>query len=241
MENASKLNIALGITVSQIMSINIESSNNVTVGGDTSFTFTVLCNIDSEPVSASLNCYVVANNYLSDVNSSTSDIGVGYITVQMPTATASNATLIMFARASFDERITSYTIYNFANSAQETAPNNDILTLTPLNYMLSYTTNSSELTLQNAYIFSYSYQQNLAYISNANQWSIPTLVDSSPFIMLISGFNNGEYFQEWVAYPQVPFHAGSAFNGSEQNVFSYTVTIQNTLYKVEISLGGLPT
>ena len=120
MANAAKLNnIALGITVSQVMSINIEQSSNSTIGSEESFTFAISTSIDSEPTSASLHCYVVANNYLSDITNSTSNIGVGYVTVEIPSAATDNAMLIVFARASFDDRITSYAIYNFLNSTQE--------------------------------------------------------------------------------------------------------------------------
>ncbi len=242
MENAAKLsNIALGITVSQVMSINIEQTSNSTLdnGNSVSFIFAILTSIDSEPTSASLNCYVVANNYVSNVTDSTSGVGVGYVTIQIPSAAADGAMLIMFARASFDDRITSYAIYNFQNSTQETAPRNDILTLTPLNYTLSYTTNSTGLTMQNSYIFSYTYQQNLISVQGTAYYLIPMLIDQSPFVMVLCGFNNGTYFQEWTSYPQVPLKAGSSFEDSEQNVFSYIVTINGVLYKVDVSFGDV--
>src|SRR5208283_230048 len=60
MENAAKLNnIALGITVSQVMTVNIEQTSSSQIGGAVSFSFTILISIDSEPTSASLNCYAV--------------------------------------------------------------------------------------------------------------------------------------------------------------------------------------
>ncbi len=240
MENAAKLNnIALGITVSQVMSINIEQTSNSTIDNNVSFTFAILTSIDSEPTSASLNCYVVANNYLSNVTDSTSGIGVGYVTVQIPSAETGDAMLIVFARESFDDRITSYAIYNFLNSTQESAPSNDILTLTPLNYTLSFTTNSTDLTIQNGYIFSYTYQQNLTPVQGTTQYLIPTIIDKSPFVMVLCGVSNGAYFQEWTSYPQVPLQAGSSFEDSEQNVFSYMVTINGVLYKVDVSFGDV--
>ena len=242
MENAAKLNnIALGITVSQVMSVNIEkTSNGTNDDGDASFSFTILTSIDSEPTSASLNCYVVANNYLSNVTDNTSSVGIGSITVQIPSAETDNAMLIVFARASFDDRITSYAIYNFLDSTQESAPSNDILTLNPLNYTLSYATNSTDLMVQNVYIFSYTYQQNLTLVQGTTQYSIPTIIDQSPFVIVLCGsINNGTYFQEWASYPQVPLTAGSNFEDSAQNVFSYIVTINGVLYKVDVSFGDV--
>jgi hypothetical protein len=240
MESAAKLNsIALGVTVSQVMSINIEQTSNSRNGNDSSFSFAVLTSIDSEPASASLNCYVAANNYLTNVTGSTSGIGVGSVTVQIPSAAASNAMLIVFARASFDDRITSYAIYNFQNSSQESAPSNNILTLTPLNYKLSYTTNSTDLTIQNGYVFSYEHQQNLTPIQGTTQYQISTIIDKSPFVIVLCGFSNSAYFHEWVSYPQVPLKAGSSFEDSAQNVFNYMVTIKGVLYKVDVSFGDV--
>jgi hypothetical protein len=240
MENAAKLNnIALGITVSQVMSINIEQTSNSTNGSETSFTFAILTSIDSEPTSASLNCYAVANNYLSNVTDSTSGIGVGHVTIQIPSASTGNAMLIVFARASFDYRITSYAIYNFLNSTQESAPSNEILTLIPLDYTLRYTTNSTDLTIQNGYLFSYTYQQNLTEVQGTTQLLIPTIIDKSPLVIVLCGFNSASYFQEWTSYPQVPLKAGSSFENSEQNVFSYIVTINGVLYKVDVSFGDV--
>ncbi|MGA2682535.1 MAG: hypothetical protein ABSF44_12135 [Candidatus Bathyarchaeia archaeon] len=242
MENAAKLNnIALGITVSQVMSISLEQTGNSTIdnGNKVSFSFAILTSINSEPTRTSLNCYVVANNYLSNLTGSTSTIGVGAVTFQIPSSETGNAMLIVFARASFDDRITSYAIYNFLNSTQESAPSNTILTLTPLNYILSFSTNFTDIIIQRVYIFTYMHQQNLTPVQSATQYSIPTLIDKSPFVIVTCGFDNATYFQEWTSYPQVPFKAGSSFEDSEQNIFTYIVTINGVLYNVYVSFGDV--
>ena len=185
MANAAKLNnIAFGITVSQVMSISIQQLSNSTIGNEGYFNFTILTAINCEAMSASLNCYVLANNYLSNVTDSTSNVGVGYITFQIPNSATDNAMLIVFARASFDDRITSYAIYNFQNSAQELAPNNSILTLSPLNYVLNIASNSSDVAVQNGYIFSFSTEKNLAYTQGENECPIPNIIDKSPFVLV---------------------------------------------------------
>ena len=240
LENSAKLgNIAFGITVSQIMSINIAQSSNRTVGNDLFFTFTILTSIDSKPTDANLKCYVVSNNYQSNMSNSSSGIGVGFLTVQMPSDSANQALLIVFARASMDDRITSYAVYNFQNSTQESVTSNDIVSLTPLNYTLSLITNSTDLIIQNSYLFSYSYQQNLAPAQGISQFLVPKLIDKSPYILLICGYNNSDYFQEWTSYPQVPLKSGSNFENSERNVFSYVVMINNVLYKIDESFGSV--
>jgi len=246
LENSAKLiNIGLGITVSQIMSINIQQSGRSTIGNNENLNFTILTSIDSKPVSATLQCYIVANNYLGFLNNATtSDIGLGFINTQIPIGASGNSNLIVFARSSFDSRITSYTIYNIANSSQESTPNNDLLDLSPLNYRLTLSTNSSDLTVQGCFIFSYNYEDqsiiNIQNIQNSSQIQLPRLIDNSPFVIIVYGVENGLFFQEWTAYPQIPLNAGSNFSGSEQNVFSYIVTINGILCKLDISLGDVP-
>ena len=237
---AAKLNnIALGIKVSQIMTLNVLQTSNVTVGSNTSFTFTVSAIIDSKPANASLHGYVSADNYLNNVDGTISDIGGCQVTIQIPTSAVSKSLLILFARASIDDRITSYAIYNFANSAEESTPSSTSLDLSPLNYTLNLNDNSPGLTVQNGYVFSYSYQQTLPSIEGS-QTPIPKLIDNSPLVLVVCGLNGTDYFQEWTAYPQIPLKAGANFEGSEQNVFSYIVTINGVLYRLDLSLGDLP-
>ena len=239
LSNAAKLNIALGLRISQLMTVNVLQSSNSTVGGDTSFVFTVTASIESKPTSANLHCYVAADTYLTEINSTIADNGLGQVLLQVPTAETDNALLIVFARASIDDRITSYAIYNFAHSTQESTPNSTNLTLSPLDYILSLNDSSPGLTIQNCYVFSYSYHQTISSIENS-QTSIPKLIDQSPLILVVCGVNGAEYFQEWTAYPQIPLQAGADFEGSEQNIFSYIVTINGVLYRLDLSLGDLP-
>lgn len=235
---AAKLNnVDLGIKVTQVMSINIEQASKSAVGNNTFFTFAILTSIDSKPVSASLNCYALVDNYLINVANNTSDIGVGYVTIQVPSSVANSSLFIVFARASFDDRITSYAIYNFLNSTQEIVPSDNTLALTPLNDTLNFTPNYPNSTTYSGYVFSYTCQQNLTIIQGTNQVEMPIIIDKSPIVIVVRGLQNSTYFQDWTSYPQVPLNAGSSFENSEQNVFGYLVTINGVLYNVDISLG----
>ncbi len=239
LSNAAKLDIALGIKVSQLMTVNVLQSSNSTTGSNTIFTFQVSTNIDSKPTSANLHCYVAADAYLTAINASIPDTGVGQVTLQIPTAETDNALLVTFARSSIDDRITSYAIYNFADSAQESTPSSTELDLSPLDYTLSLNDSMPNLTIQNGYVFSYSYPQPLPSIGGS-PLVIPKLIDQSPMVLLVCGFNGTSHFQEWTAYPQVPLKIGATFEGSEQNIFSYVVTINSVLYRLDLSLGDLP-
>ena len=235
--SATKLyEIASGITVSQVMTLSIQQSSNSTVGSDTSFTFSVSTKIESKPVNASLQCYIIADSYTNQVNGITKS-GTGSITIQFPTSLVNDALLVVFARAPFDERITSFVTYNFEDSTQETTPTDTALSLSPLNYKLNFDTTSG-LSLQTVYLLTYSYDQTITSFSDS-QATIPKIVDKCPIILVACGLNGTDYFQEWTSYPQIPLAAGSTFDYSERNIFSYMVTVNGALYKLEVSLGDV--
>ncbi len=236
--SAKLTNIALGISVSQIMTLTIEQASNYTSGNEIYVTFAVSTIIDSKPASSSLHCYVIANGNVDMLNGSSSNSGVGSITIQIPLGSAESALLLVFARSSFDDRVTSYGIYNFANSTQTTASTQSLPS--PKGFTLNFSPNSS-IGFQNGYVFSYSAEQTLVYNKGATQSQVQSLVDSSPLVVVMCGLDGGLPVEEWTAYPQVPFKAGANFAGQEQNVFSYIVTINGVLYRLDLSLGDLPT
>jgi hypothetical protein len=237
--NAARLNnIALGISLSQMLSITVMLSANTTVGGETAYTFKISVSQASGPTSARLHCYVVARDFLSDVSNTTSSAGIGYVSVQIPNSSNGPALLIVFARASFDDRITSYEAYSFAHLSQEPSPNHTFLGLSPLNYTLNLNPNFPGITIEQAYAFSYVYQSNLTSITTTT-YAIPAFVDKSPTVLVLSGINGTTSFIEWTAYPDIPLDFGSNFENSEENVFVYIVTVKETLYKLTLSFGDV--
>lgn len=231
-------NIALGISVSQMLSVTTTLSANISIGDETAYTFKISVSQASGPTGAALQCYVVAKDYLSDVSNTTSSAGVGYITVQIPNASDGPALLIVFARASFDDRVTSYGTYSFAHLSQEPTPNSTFLGLSPLNYTLSFEKNFPSITIEHGYAFSYAYQSNLTSTSTTT-YAIPEFVDKSPTVLVISGLNGTTSFVEWTAYPDIPLDFGADFENSEKNVFVYTVLVKDTLYKLTLSFGDV--
>ncbi|MEM4142630.1 MAG: hypothetical protein QW445_00615 [Candidatus Bathyarchaeia archaeon] len=237
--NATRLrNIALGISVSQILSIDvalakIESSESIT-----DYTFTISVRHASGSVNATLQCYVVAGAFTSKTYNTTSGTGLGYVSVPIPNSASGPALLIVFARAASDDRITSYAAYSFTHLSHEHLPNSTFLTLNPLNYTLSVVYNFPNVTVNNAYAFSYNYQTNLTTTSTAS-YAIPRWVDKSPLVLVVCGYNDTTPFIEWVAYPNVPFDFGANFANAEKNVFSYVVIIKETFYKLTISFGDV--
>jgi hypothetical protein len=230
-------NIALGISVSQIMTLTIEQTSNYTSGSEIYVTFTVSTIIDSKPASSSLHCYVIGNGIVGILNGSSSNSGVGFITVQASLGSADSALLLVFARSSFDDRVTSYGVYNFSDSMQVTASTQSLPS--PKGFTLNFSRNSS-VEFQNGYVFSYVDEQTLVYTKGANHSQVPSLVGNSPLVIVMCGLENGLPIEVWTAYPQVPLKAAANFAGQEQNVFSYIVTVNGVLYRLNLSLGDLP-
>jgi hypothetical protein len=237
--SAKLSNMAVSVSLLQILSVGIQLDDSHTEGSNTIATFTIITSVDSQPITASLHCYAVANGFVGAVNGSTSGVGVGSVTAQVPSSSADEALLVVFARATCDDRMTSYGIYSFHDEEQQTTPDNTLLTLSPLNYTLTAATNSSTLTINNGYLLTYIYHQTLP-LETANPTPIPKLLDKSPCVIIATGEDDGAGFQQWTSYPQAPFTVGSSFSNSEQNVFSYVVTVKGALYRLSISLGDVP-
>jgi hypothetical protein len=236
---ASRLNdIALGISVSQMISITVTLSGNSTIGDETAYTFQISVSQASGPISAALQCYVVTKDSVSTTSNTTSSAGIGYATIQLPNTSNGPALLVVLARAAFDERVTAYEVYSFAHLAQDPSPNHTFLSLSPLNYTLSAGENYPDVTIEHGYAFSYDYQSNLTSVSAA-AYAIPEFMGKSPTILVVSGLNDTTPFVEWTAYPNIPLNFGSDFENSEQNVFVYTVIIKGALYKLTLSFGDV--
>jgi hypothetical protein len=236
---ASKLHdVAFGVSVSQMLAINVELSGNSSTGNATSYTFKISVSQDTGPVSANLRCYFVATNFLGDVSNDTTSMGVGYVSVEVPDSSSGPALLVVFARASFDDRITAYEVYPFGHLSDQPPADGTFLGLSPLDYTLNVHQNFENTTVQNGYVFSYAYWQNLTSTSTAT-YEIPNIVDKSPLILVVQGINGTTRFAEWAAYPQLPVEAGANFEHSEQNVFTYTVTIKDALYKLTLRFGDV--
>ena len=230
--------LALGITISQMLTITAGLSANVTAVDETTYTFTFSVSQAQGPINASLHCYAVARDFLTDVYNTTSDAGVGALSFQIPNSADGPALLIVFARASFDDRLTAYEVYSFAHLQQEPSPNHTFIGLSPLNYTLNLNPKIPDTTVDDGYAFSYAYQSNLTSTSSTT-YAIPAFLDKSPTVLVVSGHNDTTSFVEWTAYPGIPLEFGANFANSEKNVFVYTISVKETLYKLTLSFGDV--
>jgi len=237
--NASKLpDLAMGISISQMLNIDVSLFSNSTQGDSTTYNFTISVSQDSGPTASTLHCYVVARDFLQDQYSNTSTDGIGYASFQIPNDSNGTAALVVFARAEQDPMMTAYTVQLFAHLSNQPLPDNTFLDLSPLNNTLYLTTKFPNVTVEDGYAFSFAYQANLAEDSNTS-CTIPGILDSSPIVLVVTGLNDSNFFAEWTAYPQIPLQTGADFSDSESHAFSYLVTIRDTLYKLTLNFGDM--
>jgi hypothetical protein len=236
--SAAKLNVALGISISQLMDISVSITSNETIENLTAYAFNVFVSQNGAPVTASLHCYVVAEDFLSDVYGGTSTDGQSYVQAEIPNASNGTASFIVFARALNDPRITACQVYSFGHLSAQPLPNNTFLRLSPLNYTLFLSPEYSGIVVENCYAFSYGYEFNLTSTSNTT-YPIPNILDNGPTLLVVSGQNDSTFFTESVTYPQVPLQSGANLQNSESNAFSYIVIIKDTLYKLTLLFGGM--
>ena len=231
-------NIAFGLSLSQMLSIEVALSDNTTTGDVTEYTFQVTVSQEAGPVSANLHCYALATDFTADVNNVTSSSGTGSITIEVPNSSTGSALLIIFAQTSLDQRLCAYTVYSFAHLSDSSEPNGAFLNLSPLNNTLNVQLDYSGGVIEKVYAFSYDYSANLTSTSSTT-YSIPDFVDNSPIIIVVQGLNNTVNFIEWVSYPQIPLTFGGDFSNSSAHVFVYTVTIDKVLYRLTLRFGDV--
>jgi len=231
-------NIALGVSVSQMLDLNIKLLQNSTLINSTEYTFQISVNQDAKPVTANLNCYIVATNFLDTASNSTSNSGVGQITIGIPNSSNGSSTLVAFARATFDERITAFAVFSFEHLSINSQPIPPFASLSPLNNTLNVHTNYPNTIIENIYAFTYKYQSNLNLTSN-NTCAIPPFIDKSPTVLIVHGSSDTTQFNEWTTYPQVPLSFGADFSHSEINAFVYPVIINDALYKLTLLFGDV--
>lgn len=230
-------NVGLRFSFSQILNVSVAMNSNVTEGDSTTYTFDVSVSRDQVPVESSLKCYIVADNYLNNTSSSTSSSGQGTVDIEVPNDSSGPALLVVFARTSYDTRVTAQQVYAFGHISSEPESNNTFLTLSPLNNTLQVDLNVSGVSLESAYAFSYGYESSLASTSNET-YTIPNFLDSSPTVLVVTGLNGTDTFMEWTAYPQVPLEAGANFEEVDCSSFNYLVTIDQVFYRLNVQCGG---
>jgi hypothetical protein len=239
-DNVSKAarlyNLAFRITVTQILTITIQPTSNTTNGQATTYNYQVSTTANLEPAAAAIQCYIIQPTQISSVQASTSSSGQGTISFTLPNSDAGQVLLAVFAKANLDERLTAYQTYAFTHISggqpQQT------LSLSALDNQLTVNITQPETTVNHVYAISFGHQSQLSKGSNGN-YPIPSYLDKSPILLVATGSSQTEDFTAWTSYPNVPLTFGSNFANTEQNTFAYTVSINDVLYRLTVTLGEL--
>jgi hypothetical protein len=231
-------NIAFGVSVSQILQVKVAILGSVDLGSSTNYAFQVSVTQDGRPIAAELRGYALAAGFETVVSGSTSGSGVGSVSCEIPNSAGGPGLLVVFARASFDDRMTAYAAYPFTHSSVVPQPNLTFLALGPLDSQMNATVQTTGVSVSAAYAFSFAYQSSLASGSSST-YATPNFVDKSPTVLVVQGNHDGQAFNEWTAYPQVPLDFGSDLSRHSSNLFVYPVTIDGCLYKLTMRFGDV--
>jgi hypothetical protein len=236
--------VSFEIEIKPIFEVLINLTASSEEANETVYEFNVLSRKNGVPVSAELRYYVVAENYLQ-TNSANASSGETSLNVAISNTVKGPALLIVFARTSHNTKIMSFGVSAFAHNSKEPKRRNTFLRLSPLNHTLNASLVISGINLSRTYALTFNYDSILTQVSNNNQsaeYSIPHFLDSSPILIIATGWNSTVFFTEWTAYPQIPLHIGANFTDSSplSNVFAKTstVTINYAIYECTLWIGG---
>ena len=236
--------VSFRMEIKPIFEVDINLTATFEGANETIYQFEISTEKQGVPLQAELKCYIVAENHFEAKNAYAFD-GRTYLNVTIPNDVTGPAILTVFARAVSNTKITSFNTCTFAHESAEPEPTDTFLRLSPLNYTLTASFISSEIVLSDAYALTFNYNSTLTQTAINNEsatYSIPLFLDSSPTLIIVTGWNSTNFFTEWTAYPQIPLQIGANFASSTtlSNVFAFTyvTTINSALYKCTIWLGG---
>jgi len=237
--------IAFQIEVKTLFELSINPISNSTLGNQTIYEFEVVTRKSGMPIPANLSGYAVIENFVDNVTSSTSSSGVGAFSVSIPNSVNGTALLLVFAKAQVNPQMVSFNTYAFSQNSPAPSPNGTFVRLSPLNHVLNASLVYSTTEILKAQVFTFNYNFSLTEKAQGVQsveYFIPHLLDSSPMIMVLTGYNGSTSFAEWVSYPQLPLQVGANFNesiaGSQIVTLSHIVAINFALYEVVTKWGG---
>lgn len=236
--------VSFRIEIEPVFEVAVNLTSTFEGLNETSYEFEILAEKHGAPVPTKLKSYIIAEKYLEPNDAHVSN-GTTRMNITLSNDINGSALLVVFARSVSNLKIVSFSAYPFAHNSSEPSPKGTFLRLSPLNYSLNASLNCPETNLSDAYALSFNYSSTLTQTANDSQsatYDIPHFLDPSPTLIVVTGWNSTVFFTEWTAYPQIPLQTGANFTSSTSlsNVLAYTylVTIDSTLYKCTMWLGG---
>jgi hypothetical protein len=235
--------IAFRIEVKTLFDLSIGLASNSTQANQTTYTFDVTTRKSGMPVQTNLTGYAIIGTYANKTSSSTSSSGAGTVSVSIPNSINGTALLIVFAKAKANSQLVSLNAYAFEHESTTPISNRTFTRLNPLDDVLNASFLYPTVAISKAQLFTFNYSFSLelkAQEAQTQEYSIPSLLDQSPMIIVLTGYNGSASFAEWVSYPQLPLQIGADFENSEGTTTTqnYVVTIDSAMYKAVVTLGG---
>jgi hypothetical protein len=236
--------VSFRMEIKPIFEVAINLTATLEAENETTYQFEISTEKHGVPIQTELECYAIAENHLETNNATASD-GKAYVNTTLSNDVKGPAIFVAFAKAVCNSKIVSFGTYTFAHNSAEPKARDTFLRLSPLNYTLTASYIYAGLNLSKTYALTINHCSNLTQTTSDNQsatYSLPHFLDSSPTILVVTGWNSTTFFTEWTAYPQIPLETGANFADSItlSNVFTntYTVTINSALYECTVWLGG---
>ena len=238
--------VSFHIEIKTLFELSIELISNSTQGSQTVYEFEIIAEKSGMPISTSLSSYAVVKDFVNKTESSTSSDGEGTVTVGIPNSVNGTALLLVFAKSTANPQVISFNAYAFGHNSPSPLPSGTFAKLSPLDHVLNASFAYATTEVSKAQVFTSSYNSSLTEKSQGVQsaeYLVPSLLDASPMVMVLTGVNGSTSFAEWVPYPQIPLQIGADFSdsiaGSRISVYSQIVTINSVLYEVVTKWGGL--
>jgi hypothetical protein len=236
--------VSFRIEIKPIFDVTINLTATFQSANETSYQFEISTQKNGIPIQAELKCYAIAEDFLETNYAYASNVETN-LNITIPNDVGGPTLLVAFAKTTCDPRIVSFGVYAFAHGSASPMPKNTFVRLSPLNHSLTTSFVYPRINLSKVYALTADYYSILEQTACSNQsatYDILHFLDSSPTLLVATGWNSTVFFTEWTAYPQIPLQIGADFAGTSalSNVFAYThiISINSALYECTVWLGG---
>jgi hypothetical protein len=230
--------IVVNIEINMLLDVSIRLISTDVGGTDTTYTFQTAVTKQGAPDPSFLKGYLILDAHVDEAEVSTDSAGVAFLNCSLPNSLNGTALLLVFAEAQSHSNVQSFSSYAFGHNGADPEPDADFVRLNPLDHVLNVSKEHVSVSISNAYVFTCNYGFNLTELSASGQsveYAIPWLVEASPLILVVNGYNASTSFAESTAYPQLPLQIGADFGDSTArgNVVSlrHVVSIGSVLYE----------
>jgi hypothetical protein len=238
--------VAFRIEIRTLFGLSIEPVSNSSQGSQTTYEFRVFSSKSGMPVVANLSSYVIVKDFVSRTIALTASDGVATFSLGIPDSISGTALLLVFAQSTANPRIIAFGTHTFGHNSATPSPTSTFMQLSPLDHVLNVSLLSPSAEVIRSQTFTFNYNFNLAVTAQdaqAVEYAIPRLIDRSPMVLVLTGFDGATSFAEWVTYPQVPLEVGANFSestaGSRIVVQNHIAAIDSALYEVVTMWGDL--